>query len=142
MTRDEAQSECESRNLTLAMPKTEQEFAALGTYLGSRTVTGSQPGGYMQVWVGLERQGDEWKWLDEICSVSHVEWSPREPSGDGVCATMRKDSGTLNDLNCNRWKMSSVCEPISKYPSSVISHPGDINLSRVLMYSPLTKSLI
>lgn len=97
------------------MPNTVEEFAALGTYLGAQSVTGSQPGGHQQVWVGLENKGGKWLWLDDILSVRYIKWSLGEPNGDGVCATIRKDNGALNDLDCNHWKMSSVCQPRCKY---------------------------
>ena len=118
LTRDDAQSGCESNNLTLAVPRTSEEFAALRTFLDDQSVTGSEPRGYQQAWIGLERWGGMSLWLDETEFAEIDRWAPGQPSYDGNCVSIMNDTGIhwmLNDIGCDLFKLSSVCQPRRKY---------------------------
>lgn len=66
-----------------------------------------------KAWVGLQKNGNQWVELVSRNPIWYsITWSPRNPSGDGICTEMivtAQNSG-LNDLTCARHTRNYICE--------------------------------
>ena len=64
-----------------------------------------------RVWIGLNKVGGSWTWLDNSTWGETQWWSSNEPSGDGPCGELLSYSGKTgwNDRSCNV-NLAYVCK--------------------------------
>ncbi|XP_006815865.2 macrophage mannose receptor 1-like [Saccoglossus kowalevskii] len=115
----DGQLECIRLGADLASIHHQQENDFVFAYLNS-----------MDVYLGLTRTGNGWKWVDESV-LQYTNWAVGEPSdsnGEEDCVVMLHNQGTWNDLVCSGYK-GYVCkrpkdgDPVES--STITNNPGD-----------------
>jgi len=61
---------------------------------------------------GYKNNAGKWFWENDNVEITYFNWGSIEPSGDGPCTSIFRNSFTWNDLPCSS-KINFVCEKIN-----------------------------
>lgn len=107
--------------MVIAKPETQTEYNDLLRFFNTNGYVHASQG---RAFIGISKHGGYWCESESQRHISYsITWFPAQPSGDGTCSEILRESGHLglNDLSCGHSR-SVICEKKREEKTLIVFH--------------------